>query len=357
MKSSTSITDLHETTLLQIIIRLSNLKHMITCKLVSKLWCKLISSACIPRIISSSSSLEENNALLFNTKTCIASMLPFIPNDLLDCCNGFLLYVDSSCRHYYVCNPSTQECVSIPYEHGDVNCVRGTSALVFDPYYKIVHVSRGDRLAIHIYSSKTCEWVMRYVRLEAEIVGSDWSPRCVFFSGSVYQLSASGHMLVFGVSDNVGCQAIKLPKSVARGGTVGCLGESGGFLHYGLDRWDGHETKLRIWKFLEDMSSHQWILRHVICLQYFKEHPLCSVNRSFTFLTIYAFHPTSKKIFVGNDAGMFLYDLCTKSMEKICKLSKENKADGQYIVFPFEINMATLDAVSQGISKESEGQI
>lgn len=372
----TSIYDVDDDTLVEILNRLSTIKHMVSCKLVSKLWCTLISNFCIPKTISSSSmygmlfnsgpnpatgikgpwSFACLNGVKPNTSlvaSCLGSTLPFspFPSDFLDCCNGMLLFFDRSSMHYYVCNPSTQQYVRIPNSLPQ-NMVPQSGTLIFDPHYKVVHIVHppSHALAINIFSPATHKWDIHQLSLESSIALSRWVSRSIFFDGSVYRLSLSRHLLQFGVRQ-IGCRAIKLPTIPVRTDAFGCLGVSLGSLHYA---WRDQSSQIMIWKFVEDGQIGEWLLKNTIYLRYIDNHPLCSDLHSCSPFSVFAFHPTSDLLFIGNLAGIFSYDTDTKRLENICKLTEDKCISGGYsLVFPFSVNLNPLDTFKQNTTEES----
>lgn len=76
----------------------------------------------------------------------VSSLLPFKHHsrDLLDVCNGLLLFIKPRTCRLYVCNPTTKQCISIPKLCDHRPCIASFSMLAFDPlvssHYKIVRL-------------------------------------------------------------------------------------------------------------------------------------------------------------------------------------------------------------------------
>ncbi|KAF5202307.1 hypothetical protein FRX31_008110 [Thalictrum thalictroides] len=72
-----------------------------------------------------------------------------------------------------------------------------------------------------------------------------------------------------------------------------------------------------IWTLGEGSATEEWLLKHTICNQYFIEHPLWSSIDDSTPFSVYAFHPSSDLLFVGNLSGVYSFDRATKRLENI----------------------------------------
>ncbi|KAL5700883.1 hypothetical protein ACHQM5_026284 [Ranunculus cassubicifolius] len=357
MLPSTGISDLLDDILVDIICRLP-IKHIFTCKCVSKLWLKLISNVHMPQITS-----RPIHALIFGKRvpwtvtsvddhypiantsvmeSCFESdgrVLPFrpTPDDFLDCRNGLLLFFDRMSMHYYVCNPVTEQYTDVTYSPR--HTIPITGGLIFDPNYKIVHIC-GDPQILFIFSPEIGVWSGYMIDVDSAKIGSEWSPRYVFIDGSLYRLSVSGYLYKFDVK-RTSHHAIELPNVVVREIPIGCIGESQGSLHYG---WDDRKARMMLWM-LRDERGHteKWVFKYSICLHYFKQHPVCSNFHNDQQFSVLAFHPTSDEVFVGNYHGIFSYDPGTKRLVTICKLSEDKGIfANQYLVYPFSINLNPL---------------
>ncbi|KAL5707996.1 hypothetical protein ACHQM5_018838 [Ranunculus cassubicifolius] len=339
-RAITSISNVDDDTLSEILIRLP-IKHMVSCKLVSKLWFKLISSLCIPRIQTSNLYGQWNFACLNDTPnlslidSCIASNYPFspsLPEDFIDCCNGFLLFFDAYLMRYCIFNPSTQQHVSFTTSSSNKEEAQ-FAALIYDKRYEVVYISHSGFM--NIFSFTYGKWEVHKIVLDSIVASSGWSPRSVFFQGSVYRLSLSGHLLKFDVRD-ISCRAIELPEVVVRAAPIGCLGVSQGSICYS---WSDHCSFVRVWTF-ED----EWNLKRTICFKQFDQHPICCDHDVFSQSCVCAFHPTSNTLFVGNSAGIFSYDPNTKRLESICNVTKDKMIhSGEYLVYPFSVNLTPIE--------------
>ncbi|CAA0825221.1 Unknown protein [Striga hermonthica] len=118
---------------------------------------------------------EEKGPSLLCWDDCFGSFgLPFrsVAVDLLDCCNGLLLFLDLKSRLYYVCNPLTRQYVSIPrppFLMQTFCC----GALAFDPScgssrYKVVRMdwSPYRDVLVDIYYSFGRLWVRRELKVD-----------------------------------------------------------------------------------------------------------------------------------------------------------------------------------------------
>ncbi|KAF9594515.1 hypothetical protein IFM89_031633 [Coptis chinensis] len=374
--SITRITDLDDYILAEIITKLP-IKHMIGCQSVSRLWCNVISSICIPKITSS-----PVYGLLFNTRrifsdpqiekgpwsfacinslgekvglpnaslveSCLGRRLPFdhSPNSLLDCCNGMLLFFDRSSMQFYVCNPSTEQYIAIP--NSPQSHVPQDGALFFDPHFKIVHIS-GSYPRLNIYSQATHKWSVYNLDLDPCVTDSFWSPRYVFLDGLLYNLSMSGHLVIIDLQQ-IDSRAIKLPDIVVAGNLIGCLGVSQGILHYS---WSDKHSNMSVWMLVQRGDTKEWVVKHTISLDYYYEHPSLAFHSP--WFSVFAFHPTSDILFAGSLGELFCYDPSTKRLEIICRVREDIViCSGQSFVFPFSVNLTPLCAPLKEIAGKEE---
>ncbi|KAF5204542.1 hypothetical protein FRX31_005872 [Thalictrum thalictroides] len=366
--SFTNISDLHEDTLVEIICKLP-IKHMVSCKSVSKLWHKLIANVCIPRIKSCSVfgllystspvSFLDNNVTnkrgpwsfscinasdhINNTslvESCLGGILPFrpAPYDFLDCCDGLLLFFNPSSMQYYVCNPSTQQYVTIP--NSPQENIPQIAFLSCDQNYRVVYIC-GLPLTMNIYSLTSREWEVFTLDIEPSIAEAPMSIRYISFEGSFYRLSVAGYLVKFNVNQK-GVQTFELPKIVVRDVPIGCLGVSQGRLHYA---WDDQVSQMMVWVLDESGHPEQWVLKHNICLQFFEKHPLRTNLHERLCLSVHAFHPTSDVLFVGNSSGILSYDTNTRRLETIFTLGSDRLIySPEYAVYVFSVNLTPLGA-------------
>lgn len=127
-------------------------KQLIRLKCVSRYWYSLISNRCVPRTYSGwfygilylvkykrtifqftrNGGFGGPNDGLVGTlctelQQHLNAIMPFRydPEDLRDCCNGIMLFSRSTLSsmqdQYYICNPTTRECVVIPQNPDHVN--------------------------------------------------------------------------------------------------------------------------------------------------------------------------------------------------------------------------------------------
>ncbi|KAF9592551.1 hypothetical protein IFM89_015572 [Coptis chinensis] len=347
---------------------------MIACQCVSRSWHHVVSTICIPKITS-----LPVYGLLFNTRrildgpgiekgpwsfacinafnekvslpntslveSCLGRSLPFdpSPDSFLDCCNGMLLFFDRSSMQFYVCNPSTEQYIAIP------NCPWSRfapvdGALFFDPHFKVVNIL-GSHPRLNIFSRATGQWSVYNIHLDPCVSDCFWSPRFVFLDGSLYKLAMSGHLMIIDV-EQIAFRAIKLPDIVLENDFIGCLGVSQGILHYSWT--DEESSNLRVWMLVRRCHSDEWVLKHTFSLEYCYTHPLYN----FSWFSVFAFHPTSDMLFVSNLAELFCYDPGTKKLERICRLRDDSVLfSGQFLVFPFSVNLTPLCASEKEIAE------
>ncbi|AES68652.1 uncharacterized protein [Medicago truncatula] len=149
------------------------------------------------------------------------------PNKLIDSCNGLLLFYHNYGRaqnlthgvyHYYVMNHVTKQCVAVSKPNGQISRAYSYATLVYDPtksrFFQIVNF-QGHR-HVNVFSSKNGIWTTQTLILPKYIIASSWTKKSVYFNGSLYRLSRSGHLVKIKVDiqENVleQTEAITLPQ-------------------------------------------------------------------------------------------------------------------------------------------------
>ncbi|KAF9592348.1 hypothetical protein IFM89_014274 [Coptis chinensis] len=343
-------------------------KHMVRFKLVSKSWNMLISDVCIPKITSPITGLLVptgfggpdsawhlaciNQAERMNSSSFMEScfrLLPCIPcpDHFLDSSNGFLLFVDPLSGIFYVCNPSTEQCIAVPRSLENHNPV-SANLIIDHPHFKIVYLLRGP-FRMNIYSSETRRWT-RHIRLELPLVDDSvlearWTSRLIFLDGFLYDISLSGHLLKV-VIKRLSASAIKLPKIVQGKSALGCIGVSKGSLHYA---WNDPETyQTMVWM----LDKSDWVLKHTLSLRDFAEYQVPCILDDSSLLAVCAFHPTSDVVYLAHKVGIFCYHFGREKLEFVYKVrSGTTISSTQVLIVPFSRNLATLDALN-GINKK-----
>ncbi|KAF9623849.1 hypothetical protein IFM89_005434 [Coptis chinensis] len=129
---------------------------------------------------------------------------------------------------------------------------------------------------MYVFSPTTEKWTKHYLTVEPCINGSLWSVRYLFFDGSLYTLSISGHLLKFDLQLSC-CRAIELPHVVVEAASIGCLGVSQGSLHYSWS--DGQSSMtMRVWMLKVD----EWVLPSV-------SNTFTNIHSAVTFLVLRVF--------------------------------------------------------------------
>ncbi|CAA0825223.1 Unknown protein [Striga hermonthica] len=176
---------------------------------------------------------EEKGPSLLCWDDCFGSFgLPFRPVavDLLDCCNGLLLFLDLKSRLYYVCNPLTRQYVSIPrppFLMQTFCC----GALAFDPSrgstrYKVVRVdwSPYRDVIVDIYYSFGRHWVRRELKVDQCVRDGILSSPVVYFDGDLFRLSESWNLIRFDLkSESISVTGLPLSYRECDG-LMGCMG-------------------------------------------------------------------------------------------------------------------------------------
>lgn len=353
---------------MEVIIRLP-IKCVARSMCVCKQWHNLISSVCIPLIKST-----LPHALLFSVGTRLPKPvkgpmmlawlnfpnqdltslidlchnLPFTPSPLefLDCCNGSFLFFCRSMAQFFVWNPITEQCLSIP--NSPHNDIPATAALFFHPHCKICYICETFPLIVNIFSIQTRRWSVHISHVQPSSVTKKLIMRHVFVDGSLYRVSANGYLLGIDINQ-LRVQTLELPKVInTKNHPIGCMGKSQDRLHYA---WEDRKSQIMVWMLGEGGITDGWVLKYTIPRQYILEHPLYRNSVGFNFCSVLAFDPTSNIFFIGSCMEVFRYDPGNKKLDAVCRLKDGTFiCSGQYLVYPFSPSLTTLDAPSQSIN-------
>lgn len=251
----------------------------------------------------------------------VSELLPFKHHarDLLDVCNGLLLFIKSPTCRLYVCNPTTKQCISIPKLCDHRPCLSRFAMLAFDPsvssHYKIVRFPLFEEctlsLDLDIFSSETGIWVRQTVQLNSSnsLHGFSLVKNSAYLGGVLYRLLSFNSRKLVSIDlndvDSVKIQVIDLPV-VDVLCYPGCIGVSRGNLCY------AHREPNSIYIWYLDKAAN-WIVSHICpTLQIEKVIVrLLIIKDQTTWLSPYAMHPTDDIIFVGS-RGM-IFALCLKT--------------------------------------------
>ncbi|XP_074354704.1 F-box protein At5g07610-like isoform X2 [Apium graveolens] len=256
----------------------------------------------------------------------VPSLLPFkhYSRDLLDVCNGLLLFIKPRTCRLYVCNPTTKQCISIPKLCDHRPCKARFSMLAFDPWvsshYKIVRLPLFEEdvlcLDFDIFSSETGVWVRRTVQLNGSnsLFGCSLVKNSAYLDGVLYRLLSFNSQKLVSINlndiDSVTVQVIELPV-VNKLAVPGCIGVSRGNLYYA----HREPNEFYIWHLNEEAAS--WVLNYVFNTNQFETYIVRKflVYRDRTsWLSPYAVHPTDDIIFIGTGGLMFALYLKTGTL-------------------------------------------
>ncbi|KAL2482207.1 putative F-box protein [Forsythia ovata] len=182
---------------------------------------------------------------------------------MLDCCNGLFLLASRSSNliQYYVTNPTTSECITIP-----VNPLHGNfeyASLAFDPtvtlHYKIIRFARiNPSLILDVLPSETGDWACHTIALEPMLDLGLWIQTSVYLNGVLYRLSVAKYLVCINLKlkehtkTNVilKARAIELPHK-DKFDRSGSIGTSRGALLY----FNNENDRILIWMFDDDKFS------------------------------------------------------------------------------------------------------
>ncbi|KAL4600557.1 hypothetical protein ACB092_11G207300 [Castanea dentata] len=300
--------------LVQILCRLPE-KDLIQHKCVSKDWYFLISETCVP-IVSANTSLcglyfhtlvLSDDMSRIQSNSSFDGKISFLLNcqnlNLLDCCNGLLLFRKPSTRQYDIFNPTTKESVTIPY-YCDSYC---DSALTFDPcksiHFKVICIPN-----FHLDAPK---WL--------DMFSSETEKSLFIWIGMLYWVLASNYLFCIDLN-LVSAHAIDLPK-IERASLSSSIGVSMGHLCFA----QRERSNISIWLLEDNNQADGWILKYSIRLDYLLD---CLMMAQFRLLDEifcfqpYAIHPKSYVIFLGTARSIiswliksFQFKLVSKTRE------------------------------------------
>lgn len=393
--------------LIEVLCRLP-VESLMRYKCVCKSWHNLISAVCVPRFLSSlpplsgflcralykgcessrrgeitmqyvpycnpneaytePSVLREGGAAAGGFVDSFSSLLPFKHSldDLLDICSGLLLFVNrqsTSAPQYYVCNPTTKQCVCIPKATFHMeDCF---ASLAFDPcessHYKVARFPSPPKesVPIHqlldIFSSENGRWVRHQIPVGPSDLVDDERlviRRSCYLHGVLYRLALSKRLLCFNLM-KMTRQAIALPEiSWDNNDAHGFIGVSSGLLHY-VNK-DRH--RIKVWVLdCGDGADYNWILKYNIlhhdvtryCLDDDDKLVRTSYRTSFSDLyKLYAIHPTSDIIYMGSSRTIFTLHLDSSSLKVYFQMLRNRKKEvvlGQVYVFCYSTCYVVLN--------------
>ncbi|CAK7356313.1 unnamed protein product [Dovyalis caffra] len=381
---------LPEDVIVEILSRLPA-KTVMRMKLVSKAWHHLISNVCALRLSAAAAAHPPGFLFLCSVSKFLrpseydiagyacypdghdcsansdgfvdaySSLLPFklSTDHYFDCCNGLLLFtrreIQENSLYYYVCNPTTKQCVAIPNPRP--RTYPFSASLAFDPakspHYKVVRFLYPEEIVsspvkLDIFSSDTGKWVRRSAMLSIQLPPppAGWNScirRSIYLDGRIYKLSVVNYLLRFDLNAHSDV-AIELPhKKVTR--CYGFIGTSRGSLYY--SNHDESRLMISFW-LLEDRCQGDpfWTLRHRVSMDYLTSKYPEVHNSSFHF-DAYAIHPAADIVFLGIHNMVLSYDLKTNKFEEVFKMNKQTKiVCGQHFVHLFSPCYAVLSDFS-----------
>ncbi|OMO98183.1 hypothetical protein COLO4_14085 [Corchorus olitorius] len=279
-KNKTSFEELADDSKIDVFRRL-DIKDRGKLKCVSKTWRILIAASCFPtyagllykrehlkKPLGQISKIPFDNStrrLGFYTTFSLNSVgLGFeLTRELQESCNGLLLlchshyetipvFADShdspkrkTIYTYYVVNPLTKQFLKIAKPKRNSASYK-YAALAYHPaessHFKIVRFRVNH---LDIYSSQTQKWGSFRIQLKENVLKAKWVKQSVYFQGSIYRLSMSGHVLRF--FDKNPCwvvQEIEIPQTAKIVNEAACIGLSNGQIKFASN--DGLD--LKIWE-------------------------------------------------------------------------------------------------------------
>ncbi|KAL3643391.1 hypothetical protein CASFOL_014206 [Castilleja foliolosa] len=289
--------------------------------------------------LSGEEEVNSRKAQVFGWKECIDSFrLPFKPDpdDLIASCNGLLLFVDIDSSRYYVSNPLTRQCVSIPPPPWTQKS-RLYAALAFDPskssHYKVVRFAwptTQPDMVLDIYSSADKSWSSHSLQLDPRITTRNMIRPATYFDGAFFRLSVTWHVVRFDVRDQVSVGVIQLPSSYKEcNRLMGSMGLLKGSLSYANDCFD----MLHIWSLENIYGENIWNLRYKINIHdltcglvlHRECAPACS-----EWIGPIAFHPSANVVYLGTSIVILRYNLENNKLEELTRIEEDSFLPGCY---------------------------
>lgn len=239
--------------------------------------------------------------------------------DLLDSCNGLLLFVSKSVCQYYVCNPTFKQFVPIPKARFHT-CSTTYCALTFNPsesiHFKVVRFAdfKSESGLLDIYSSITGQWVRRVLQLDPLVPQSTMRRYSVKLNGVIYRL-CSQYLLCLDLS--VMNARVIIPPMAEKGDYSGCIGIWMGRLCLAKRK----NNRLFVWS-LEDQckAGTEWVLTFSVNISVLMWHELDQMKHprlGYVWIEPIGFCPNSDLIFFATPCMIVSYDLKSNKVEEV----------------------------------------
>ncbi|XP_022868522.1 uncharacterized protein LOC111388091 [Olea europaea var. sylvestris] len=328
-------------------------KPLIRLKCVCKSLYFLISNACAPRFSSPSPSAVFYGLIYSRVGENSLTLAPDSKYGTV--ARGLFLLASRSSNptQYFVCNPTTSECIRIPVNplHGDFKY----SSLAFDPtvtlHHKIIRFARVTQiLNLDVYSSETGGWACHTIDFEPVLDLGRWVQSSVYLNGVLYRLSMAKYLVCInlGLKEHtktnvkLKAQAFELPQK-DEFDQCGSIGTSKGALLYFIK----DNYRILIWTFDDSCC---WVLKHITNFHGSVWHrPLHNILKfypDFRKFKFYAFHPNEDQIFLGLLCVILFYNHNTKDFYFLYLLSCcDVGISKEYYVLPCSRSGVVLNSV------------
>ncbi|GER30619.1 F-box family protein, partial [Striga asiatica] len=299
-------------------------KSLVRLKVLSKHWHLSISRMCVWR---EEGDEKVHPLLRWDDRWFSIFRLPFRPVavDLLDCCNGLLLFLGIQSGLYYVCNLLTRKSVSIP-SPPFLMLTYCCCALAFDPShgstsYKVIRMDcslyRADFHVGIYYSSDRC-WVRHTLKVDPRLRGDIPLSPSVYFNGDLFRLSDTWNLIRFDLK-SVSISVTGLPLSYREcNGLMGCIGVQMDRFMYANESCN----VLYVWSLDNDVQS--WDLKHRINIYDLTSGILLNnadAPDGCHWIEPVAFDPYSNVIYIGSSLVILRCKLDKDySLEEVCRV-------------------------------------
>lgn len=365
MEFSNSISSLHKDVYMEILARLDP-RSLSRFKLVSKYWYHFISHPSFSKFYFK--SRPSITGFFYQTSKQYPEKLKFVPisphqeniTDPPSClgfldspailhnsCNGLLHWSISPDQHF-ISNPLTNKSVTLIWPFG--SCEVFACGIAFDPsisdHFKVIVLMVRQNLKSRVFSSEEMDWGME---IESLVPGNHEPPYCrikgVFLNGFLYWELRNNELIAYHVNDHI-VSLVKLPvmdNLVEKLGFIepGCLGESGGKLHY--CRVLG--TLLCVWEANQEalVNSSTWVHKHLVnlCGVMYKS-PSIKPHGSQAL----AFLDDCQGILLGMKKKIVMYKFPDRAIQEVCE-ARRNGEIRAYVqpsmFFPFVESLALFN--------------
>ncbi|XP_021734217.1 uncharacterized protein LOC110700963 isoform X2 [Chenopodium quinoa] len=287
-----------------------------------------------------------------------SSIFPFKHSgpDLLDCCNGLLLFVQRPKPQFYVCNPTIRQCVPVPLPPPSVHLSSLYASLAFDPcesiHYRVIVLSITTQpQCLHIFYSQSGAWMTHEVHIELPSSGKCFQliRHSVYLKGILYRLSLLNKVIFFDLN-RLTIRVINNPCKTPPP-QPGCIAVSNGLLSYVKREKD----YVCVWLLDDPNEPNEWSLKYKLCFDNLLD---CVLEKKMGGILVWlhpcGFHPTEDILFMSSASSILAYHIGIGRIQEVRSFSFLGEVSGGYFfpVFMHRNTFVTLKNWCRGTTTE-----